>query len=193
MTTETAPVINGVRVQAIQEMVAAVKDQPQVAAATFCATTTWKSGFHNEATIKAFSLGGARNETSRHQPFKVEGDHPAELLGTDSGPTSVELLLAALGHCLASGWSVYGASMGIPIDSLRIEVDGDIDLQGMLGLPEPGMIQPGFQKIHAAYYVTSSVPREQLEQLAKMSEDLSPTLHSLRAVDFESNLIVEQP
>jgi uncharacterized OsmC-like protein len=193
MTTETAPVINGIRVQAIQEMVAAVKTQPQVAAASFSATTTWKKGFHSEATIKAFPLGGARNETSRHQPFKVEGDHPAELLGTDSGPTSVELLLAALGHCLASGWAVYGASMGISVESLRIEVDGGIDLQGMLGLPEPGMVQPGFQTIRAAYYVTSSAPREHLEQLAKMSEDLSPTRHSLRAVDFESRLVVEQP
>jgi uncharacterized OsmC-like protein len=172
-------------------MVAAVKAQPQVAAATFYATTNWKSGFQNEASIKAFSLGGARNETSRHQPFKVEGDHPAELLGTDNGPTSVELLLAALGHCLASGWSVYGASTGISVESLRVEVEGDIDLQGMLGLPEPGLIQPGFQKIRVAYYVGSSAPREQLEQLAKMSEDLSPTLYSLRAVDSESKLILE--
>jgi uncharacterized OsmC-like protein len=193
MTTETAPVINGVRVQAIQEMVTAVKAQPRIAAATFSANTTWKSGFHNEATIKAFSLGGARNETSRRQPFKVDGDHPAELLGTDNGPTSVEILLAALGHCLASGWAVYGASMGISVEALRIEVDGDIDLQGMLGLPEPGMIQPGFQKIRAVYHVKSSVSREQLEQLAKMAEDLSPTRHSLRAVDFESKLVVEQP
>jgi uncharacterized OsmC-like protein len=193
MTTETAPVINGIRVQAIQEMVAAVKAQPQVAAATFSATTTWKSGFHNEAAIKAFSLGGARNETSRHQPFKVEGDHPAELLGTDNGPTSVELLLAALGHCIASGWAVYGASLSISVESLRIQVDGDIDLQGMLGLPEPGLIQPGFQKIRVTYYVTSSAPREQLEMLAKTAEELSPTRHSLRAVDFESQLVVERP
>ena len=192
MTTETAPVVNGLRVQAIQEMVGAVKAQPQVAAARFYATTNWKSGFHNEASIKAFSLGGARNETSRHQPFKVEGDHPAELLGTDNGPTSVELLLAALGHCIASGWAVYGAHMGMPVESLRIEVDGDIDLQGMLGHPGPGIVPPGFQKVRATYYVRSSASQDRLEQLAKMSEDLSPTRHSLRAVDFESQLIVEQ-
>jgi hypothetical protein len=54
------------------------------------------------------------------------------------------------------------------------------------------MIQPGFQKIRAVYNVKSSASREQLEQLAKMSEDLSPTRHSLRAVDFESKLVVEQ-
>src|SRR5438552_17603737 len=104
MTTETAAVVNGLRVRAIQEMVDAVKAQPQAAGATFAAMTTWKTGFHNEATIKAFSLGGARNDTSRQQPFKLAGDHPAELLGTDAGPTSLELVLAPPGHCIAYGW-----------------------------------------------------------------------------------------
>jgi uncharacterized OsmC-like protein len=178
-------------VQAIQEMVGAVTAQPQVAKATFYAATTWKSGFHNEAVIKQFSLGGTVNNTSRLQEFSIPSDHPAELLGTNNGPTSVELLLAALGHCLAAGWAVYGATMGITVESLRIDVEGDIDLQGMLALPAPGAVPPGFQGIRATYYVKSGAPRDQLEQLAKMSEDLSPTRHSLRAVEFSSQLIVE--
>src|SRR3990172_908547 len=177
-----ATVVNGVSIQGIQDMVAMVKAQPQVARAVFYATTIWRSGLHNEATVKVFSLGGARNDTSREQAFKVEGDHPQELLGTNKGPTSVEILLSALGHCLASGWATYGAPMGIPIERLRVEVEGDIDLQGMLALPEPGAVPPGFQEIRATYYVNSGAPKEQLEQLAKMSEDLSPTRHSLRAV-----------
>ena len=189
MTTATN--INGLAVQGVQDMMEMVKAQPEVAKATFSATTHWRSGFHNEAMVKAFSLGGARNDTSRAQPFEIVGDHPRELLGTDQGPTSVELLLAALGHCLASGWATYGAVLGIAIDSLRVEVEGDIDLQGMLALPEPGAIAPGYQTIRATYYVKSGATREQLEQLAKMSEDLSPTRHSLRAVDFSSRLVVQ--
>jgi uncharacterized OsmC-like protein len=104
----------------------------------------------------------------------------------------VELLLAALGHCLAAGWATYGAVLGVAIDSLRVEVEGDIDLQGMLALPEPGVVPPGFYAIRATYYVRSTAARDQLEQVAKMSEDLSPTRHSLRAVDFSSRLIVER-
>jgi uncharacterized OsmC-like protein len=188
----TATVVNGLRVQGIQDMVEMVKGQPQVAKAVFYATTIWKGGLHNEATSKVFSLGGARNDTSRKQPFRIVGDHPQELLGTDKGPTSVELVLAALGHCLAGGWAVYGAHMGIPVEGLRVEVEGDIDLQGMLALPEAGVVPPGFQEIRATYYVTSRAPREQLEQLAKMSEDLSPTRHSLRAVKFSSRLVTEK-
>jgi uncharacterized OsmC-like protein len=189
MTTATS--INGLSLEAVQGMVDLVKGQPAIAQATFYTTTDWKGGFHNQAAIQAFSLGGAKNQTSRAQPFTISGDHPQELLGTNEGPTSVELLLAALGHCLASGWAVYGAVLGVAVESLRVEVEGDIDLQGMLALPEPGVVPPGFQAIRATYYVRSAAPRDQLEQVAKMSEDLSPTRHSLRAVDFSSQLILQ--
>ena len=188
----TATVVNGLSVQGIQDMVAMVKAQPDVARATFSASTEWKSGFHNEARIQAFSLGGAKNEVSRSRPFGIVGDHPAELLGTNHGPSSVELLLAALGHCLASGWATYGAVLGVSVDALRVEVEGDVDLQGMLALPEPGVVSPGFQSVRATHYVRSGASREQLEQVAKMAEDLSPTRHSLRAVEFTSRLEVER-
>ena len=188
----TATIVNGLNVQGIQDMVEMVKAQPQVAKAVFYATTIWSSSFHNEAVVKPFSMGGAMNNTSRKKAFTIVGDHPQELLGTDKGASSVEVLLSALGHCLASGWATYGANMDIPIEGLRIEVEGDIDLQGMLALPEPGAVPPGFQEIRATYYVKSSAPREQLEQLAKMSEDLSPTRHSLRAVSFSSHLTIQE-
>lgn len=184
-------IVNGLDVGQIQGMVDAVKKQPQMAQAKLSAKTVWKSGFHNEALVKDFSLGGVKNATSRPNSFVIVGDHPPELLGTNKGATSVEVLLAALGHCIASGFAVYGANMGIPIESLTIELEGDIDLQGMLGLPEPGKVRPGYQEIRAKYYVKSKAPREQLEKLAKMSEDLSPTRDSLRAVKFSSQLIVQ--
>ena len=188
----TSTVVNGLNVQGIQDMVEMVRAQPEVAKAAFYATTIWESGFHNEAVVKPFSMGGVRNDTSREKAFTIVGDHPQELLGTDKGPSSVEVLLSALGHCLASGWAIYGANMGIPIEGLRVEVEGDIDLQGMLALPEPGAVPAGFQDIRATYHVKSSAPREQLEQLAKMAEDLSPTRYSLRAVSFSSHLIIQE-
>jgi uncharacterized OsmC-like protein len=187
----TATVVNGLSTQGIQEMVAMVTAQPAVAQATFAATIEWDQGFHNEARVQAFSLGGTWNEVSRPQPFSIEGDHPAELLGTNHGPTSVELLLAALGHCLAAGWATYGAVLGVSFEALRVELEGDIDLQGMLALPEPGAVPPGYQSIRATYHVRSEASPEQLEQVAKMAEDLSPTRHSLRAVEFSSQLKVE--
>ena len=184
-------IVNGLEVGQIQGMVDAVKKNPQLAQAKLYAKTVWKNGFNNEASIKDFELGGAMNTTSRKSPFIIAGDHPPELLGTNKGATSVEVLLAALGHCIASGFAMYGAHMGIPLESLTVDVEGDLDLQGMLGLPEPGKVRPGYQEIRATYYVKSNAPRDQLEKLAKMSEDLSPTRDSLRAVKFTSQLVVQ--
>src|SRR4030042_6527496 len=183
--------VNGISVEQIQGMMGAVKNQPQMAQGKMFAKTVWKSGFNNEASIKDFVLGGMMNTTSRTSPFVVVGDHPPELLGTNKGPASVEVLLAALGHCISNGFAMYGAVMGITVDSVVIDLEGDIDLQGMMLLPEPGKIRPGFQAIRAKYYVKSKAPREQLEKLAKISEDFSPVRDSLRAVAFSSQLIVQ--
>jgi uncharacterized OsmC-like protein len=182
--------VNGISLEQIQGMVDAVKKQPQMAQGKLYAKTEWKTGFNNEASIKDFELGGVRNTTSRRSPFIVAGDHPPELLGTNKGPASVEVLLAALGHCISNGFAMYGANMGISIESLTLDLEGVIDLQGMLGLPEPGKVRPGFQEIRATYYVKSNAPKDQLEKLAKMSEDLSPVRDSLRAVKFTSKLVV---
>ena len=67
MTTST--VVNGLNVQGIQDLVEMVKAQPQVGKAAFYATTIWESGFHNEAVVKPFSLGGVRNDTSPQEGF----------------------------------------------------------------------------------------------------------------------------
>jgi len=180
-------IVNGIEANNIGKMVEEIKRSPASAQATFYANTNWKGGFHNEAEVGNFKLGGGMLKHAK--TFKVVGDHPKELLGTDKGPSSVEVLLAALGHCIASGWAVYGASMGIQVDSLKIEVEGDIDLQGMLGLPEPGKVQPGYQNIRVTHVVKSKAPKDKLEQLMHMAEDLSPTRQSLRAVSYSSKLI----
>ena len=183
--------VNGISVEQIQGMIGAVKQQPQMAQGKMFAKTVWKSGFNNEASIKDFMMGGMMNTTSRTSPFVVVGVHPPELLGTNKGAASVEVLLAALGHCISNGFAMYGAAMGITVESVTIDIEGDMDMQGMLMLPEPGKVRPGFQEIHATYHVKSNAPRDQLEKLAKMSEDFSPVRDSLRAVKFSSKLIVQ--
>jgi len=187
----TAKVVNGISTEQIQGMIAAVKKQPQMAQAKIYAKNKWISGFNNEALIKDFEMGGALNTTSRKTPFVIAGDHPPELLGTNKAPASVEVLLAALGHCISNGFAMYGAAMGIPVESLTIDVEGDIDLQGLLMLPEPGKVRAGFQEIRVTYYVKSKATKDQLEKLAKMSEDFSPVRDSIRAVKFSSKLVIQ--
>ena len=187
METEKAMIINGVALSKVQAMREAIMKQPQLAWSKFQAKATWKTAFYNESVIDEFWMGG--NKRCRAKPLVIPADHPPELLGTDKGALPPEILLAALSHCITNNFASFGAGMGIKIDSLETLIEGDIDLQGTMGLPEPGKIRAGYQEIRATYYIKSNATMEQLEKLAKISEDLSPTRDSLRAVKFSSKIV----
>src|SRR3972149_8669953 len=182
-------VINGLKVNSVVKMVEDVKKNPSAFQSTFYAATTWKSGYNCVAEVRDFKVGGTT--LSHTRTFKVEGDHPRDFLGNDKGPSAVELLASALGHCIAGGWAAAGALLGVSIESLRVEVEGDLDPQGMLGLPEPGKVRPGYQNIRVTHYVKSKAPKEKLEQVKQMAENLSPTKDSLRAINYSSKLVVQ--
>jgi hypothetical protein len=84
------PVVNGIEANNVARMVEDVQKMPAAAQATFYTTTNWKSGFHNEAEVSNFKLDGGM--LKHVKTSKVEGDHPGELLGTDKGPSSAEVL-----------------------------------------------------------------------------------------------------
>ncbi|MEO5843123.1 MAG: OsmC family protein [Acidimicrobiales bacterium] len=46
----------------------------------------------------------------------------------------MELLLAAVGTCLTIGWVTHAARRGVELRDLQIEVEGDNDLRGYLGI-----------------------------------------------------------
>lgn len=191
-TTPSTQTVNGFDLAQVKALVDAVKEQPSIAQATLAAKVAWKGGFFTDATIKDFTAGGVKNETSRPKPFVESQDHPFELGGgTNKGATAGELLLASLGHCLAASFALAAAVSGIQLESLGVEVEGNIDLHGNLGLPEPGVVRPGFQDMKAKYLVKSRAPKAQLEEAARMAELLSPVKDSLRAVRFSSQLVVQ--
>ena len=180
--------VNGLEVKDIVKLVEDVKRNPAGFRSTFYANSSWKSGFNVVAETSDFAVGGTK---LKHETFKIEGDHPKEFLGTDKGPSAVEITLSALGHCIAGGWGVNGAALGVPLESVRIEVEGDLDPQGMLGLPKPGKVRAGFQNIRVTHYVKSTAPKEKLEQVKQMAEDLSPVKDSLRAINYSSKLVIQ--
>ena len=69
-----------------------------------------------------------------HAPILT--DEPKLLAGADTAPNPVELVLAAVGSCLAVGYTAAAAAQGIVLRSLEIEVEGDLDLQVFLGITE---------------------------------------------------------
>ena len=185
-------VFNGFDVEIVGALIEGVKKQPEMGKAILSANVNWKTGFFTEGLVKDFIAGGMKFDKSRSKPFVILQDHPPEMGGgANRAATAGELLLVTLGHCITSTIASSATMLGIQIESLRTEIEGHLDMQGMLGLPQPGVVRPGFLEVKARYYIKSNAPREQLEKAAKMGEDFSVVKDSMRAVKFSSQLFVE--
>jgi hypothetical protein len=124
--------MNGVDTPRLLSTIAAVADQPSLAAFRFRADGTWKGGTHCHSTVSGFY--GAGSEMKHHTAFSADSDHPAVLCGEDRGPTPVEHLLHALAGCLTAGAANISAARGVRLDLIECSVEGDMDLRGILGL-----------------------------------------------------------
>lgn len=167
----TVTVRNGIDVDQLVATIGAIKEQPSIASFTFKAITAWKDGTLNHAEIGDFVHNGER--VDRPEPFRLTGDEPPVLLGSNAGPNAVELLLAALGFCYGVGFVANAAARGIEIGELRYQVTGDIDVQNFLGMTRE--TRPGFSAIRAHAWVRSpNATAEQLDELCQYVQDTSP-------------------
>lgn len=126
-------VINGVDVDALTAMIAAVKGNAEIAKFNFRATNNWVGGDKNRTTIKEFT-GALAEQRTKAQAFTAESGEPAVLLGVDEAPNPVEWLLHALIGCLTTTTAYHAASRNIAIKAIDSEIEGDLDLRGFLGL-----------------------------------------------------------
>ena len=162
MTTMDNPTRNGVDTATLFATLDAVRATPQIGTFQFRATNRWISGTHNQSTLHGFY--GAMQEMEHQQPFVFDADHPAVLVGTDHGPTPVEFLLHALAACLTAGIANIAAARGVNLESVESTVEGDIDLNGILGLSDD--VRNGYEQIRISFKLRGDEP----EKLAKVVE-----------------------
>ena len=166
---------NGVNVEELFNTIDAVKNSPVIAKFKFRADNQWYDGGHNRTTIKDFY--GIQKEHRHEATFTLGADEPPLLLGTGKGPNPVEYLLTALAACVTTSLVYHAAAKGIKLNSVESRLEGDIDLQGFLGLSEE--IRNGFQGIRMKFKIDADVPAEQLEELIQLGPTYSPVFDSL--------------
>ena len=165
MTTTESGVRNGVDTTTLFATLDAVKAAPEAAKFQFRASNRWVSGTHSQGTIDGFY--GVGEERSHDEPFTLPIDHPRVLVGSDLGPTPVEYLLHGLAGCLTAGLANIAAARGVELTEVTSTVEGDIDLNGILGL-DPD-VRNGFQSIRVSFVVKGDAPAEKLRQLVEQS------------------------
>lgn len=188
-TTTNTTVRNGIDVDQLVQTIEATQADPDVGTFTFRASSTWEDGTYNTGQIHAFTHAGEQ-DTTRDAPFKLHGDEPPVLLGSNRGPNAVELVLQALGFCYAVGYVANAAAQGIDIDRMDYEVEGDLDVRPFLG--QDGE-RPGFTQIRVTGTVSSpNATEEQLTELCQYVQDTSPVRDIIaNPVPVETSLRIE--
>ena len=173
MTEVTNKLLNGIDVDKLVGTINAVKDNADIALFKFRCDTNWVKGGHCQTKIKNF-YGAMEEDYSRTKPFVLEGDEPGVLLGENHGPNAVEAVLHALASCLSVGIVYNASAMGIEINSLNFELEGEIDLHAFLGLSEE--IRPGYKNIVVKVNADTSASEEHLGELLEYVKKTSPVL-----------------
>ena len=122
-----------------------------------------------KATAKRLPEGLQVEANSRG--FKVIMDEPEDLGGTDIGMNPVEALLCALGACQAIVASAFAATQDFTFEDFYVELEGDIDLDGFMGLAD---VRSGFQEIRTVMHFKTNESQEKTEAFARFIEKTCP-------------------
>ena len=171
-TAQPSPrILNGVDVDHLQEMIDTLTDAPVLAQARFRVHNTWLSGAHNRSSMKGFYVAGGEDE-SREQPFVIDSDEPPVAGGENRGANAVEIALTALASCLTGTLVYYGAAMGIELEEVSAELEGDLDMRGLLDINDG--TRNGFQHVRVDYRIKSPEPRERILELLGVPRKRAP-------------------
>jgi uncharacterized OsmC-like protein len=167
--------VNGVNVDQLFKTIELVKGNPESARFKFRASNTWVGGTHNRATVKDFY--GALQEDDSRSPMTFDLDEPPVLCGTNRGANPVEYLLVALSGCLTTSLVAHAAAKGIAVKKVSSRYEGDLDLQGFLGLSDK--VPVGYQQIRVFFKIEADISEAQKEELVKMAQKYSPVFNTI--------------
>ncbi len=177
MTTQSQKtLINGLDQDQMMQTLAAIQEAPSLARFQFRARNTWINGGENRSTIQDF-YGAGREDDSRAQPFQFTNGEPPVLLGANEGANPVEFLLHALAGCVTTTFVLHAAARGIRIQELATELDGDIDLHGLLGLNDA--VPAGYEQIRVKMRVKADCTDRELEDLLAYARQHSPVCNTI--------------
>jgi uncharacterized OsmC-like protein len=151
--------VNGIDRARLNELVTSIRANPQRALTHWSAHVEWAG------------RGTASSAHIRHFP-PLPFDEPPTLAGADAAPNPVEQVLAALGACLTTTFVANASLEGVPLESVEVDLHGDLDLRGFLGLSKD--VNPGYDAVQVELKVRSRAAPDQIQALARRAEATCP-------------------
>jgi uncharacterized OsmC-like protein len=141
----------------LERNVKAITLRPSIARHTGRTSVRLKPGLECEVSDGPWTLTVAMGEKSG---------------GTGAGPGPGTLGRGALGSCLALGYAMWAARLGVRLDSLSVEVEADYDSRGELGISDE--VPPGYTQVRYTVSVTSDAPEADVRRVLDTADRYSP-------------------
>lgn len=181
----TRNVVNGIDLDAVNEVVAAIGADPAKALVRFAVATRWTGQTASRSKVSQIELGGEKIV----RDFEIAADEPEELLGTNGAANPQELLMAAVNACMTVGYVAGAALHGIELEKLEIETTGQLDLRGFLGLDNA--VPPGYEQIDYVVRIAGNGTPEQFEEIHRNVMATSPNYFNMaRPIRMNGRLAV---
>jgi uncharacterized OsmC-like protein len=175
---------NGIDMEALGAFVEEVKTDSTKGFVRFKVDSAWKGQTRSEANVRSWILNG--KELPRQHV--IAADEPVELLGQNTAANPQELLMAAFNACIMVGYVANAAVMGVNLDSVRIETEGELNLRGFLGI-DPD-VKPGYDTLECAVTLKGDGTPEQYQAIHENVLKTSPNYFNVsRPVTVNMQLI----
>lgn len=133
-----------------------------------------RANFGHTTNRSVTTLGAGLHCSTEEGPWVVDADLPESLGGTGAAPTPGVLVRAALGSCLAMGYQLRAAKHGVELISIRVTVEADSEIGGMLLCDTAA--PPGYTELRYHVEVDSPAPRADVLRIIDEGDRLSPIL-----------------
>ncbi|WP_199610406.1 OsmC family protein [Flocculibacter collagenilyticus] len=164
---------NSIPLSALSEFTNEVKALPEEGVVQYGVELNWESGTRSRA--KALPMAVGPHVVSRDFEWTI--DEPRQLMGSNHAPNPQEYLLSGLGACILVGFTVGASIMEIQLESLKVTVQGELNLAGFLGVDSCASV--GFKRINYQIDVSGTGTDEQFELLRKQAVAHSPNAMSM--------------
>ena len=166
--------LNNINIAGLSEYANEVKENNIEGKASYGVELNWESGTKTVVKTKNMTLGS--HKIVRDFNFTI--DEPTQLLGVNCAPNPAEYMLGGLAGCMAVTFMAGATAMNINIDQLKLEIDGELDLKGFLGLNQT--LNPGFPELKFIFHVKGNGTQEQYNKLIERVTKHSPNFNTIK-------------
>jgi uncharacterized OsmC-like protein len=141
-------------------------------------------------TVKVRAEGRSGIRRIRIRDFQIISDSLPDLAGYDLGPGSPEILLGALGSCLTHTYLIQAAQLGVPLDSLEVDVSAQLDPRASLIGKDHPVFADGITYV---VHIESSASTADVSKLREAVEKACPVLNFLQAPHLIKGRVEHRP